>query len=62
MLASGGNSSSLEHSVPEQLYSTPTEPINGISAIKALKIANDQGIPIYTISQSNIGSIVRNTD
>ena len=57
MLASGANSSALEHSVPEQLYVTPTEPVSGISTIKALKIANDQGVPIYLISQSNIGSI-----
>ncbi len=58
MLASGMNSSALEHSVPEQLFSTPEEPAYGISAIKALKIANDQGIPIYTIDQSNIATIL----
>ncbi len=55
MLVSGNNSSALEHSVPEQLYSTATEPVNGISALKVLKIANDQGVPIYTIIQSNVG-------
>jgi hypothetical protein len=58
MLISGMNSSALEHSIPEQLFSTPDNPAQGISAIKALKIANDQGIPIYTINQSNIDSIL----
>ncbi len=60
MLASGMNSSALEHSVPEQLFSTPDEPAEGISAVKALKIANDEGIPIYTINQANIDSILPN--
>ncbi len=58
MLASGQNSSSLEHSVPEQMYSTTENPAQGISAVKALQIANDQGIPIYTINQANIGNIL----
>ncbi len=58
MLASGQNSSALEHSVPEQMFSTPENPAYGISAVKALKVANDQGIPIYTINQSNIATIL----
>jgi len=58
MLASGMNSSALEHSVPEQLFSTPENPAEGISAVKALQIANDQGIPIYTVNQSNIDTIL----
>jgi len=57
-LSSGANGSALEHSVPEQLWSTPDNPAYGISAVKALKIANDQGIPIYTINQSNIDTIL----
>lgn len=56
MLASGINSSALEHSVPERLFSTSTTPVQGISAVKALAIANDQGIPIYTVNQSNINT------
>jgi hypothetical protein len=55
---SGTNGSALEYSVPEQLFSTPDNPVQGISAVKALKIANDQGIPIYTINQSNINAIL----
>ncbi|MBI5075874.1 MAG: hypothetical protein HZB62_12010 [Nitrospirae bacterium] len=58
MMTSGMNSSALEHSVPEQLFSTPGSPAQGISAMKALKIANDQGIPILTINQENISTIL----
>ncbi len=58
MLSSGMYSSILEHTVPEQLYSQPSAPVYALSAAKALKLANDQGIPIYTINQSNISSIL----
>ncbi len=58
MLTSGQNSSVLESSVPEQLFSTPTNPVKGISAIKAIQIANNEGIPIYTINQSNISTVL----
>jgi hypothetical protein len=57
-LTSGMNSSALEHSVPEQLFSTTENPAQGISAVKALQIANEQGIPIYTINQTNITTIL----
>jgi len=57
-LTSGMNGSALEHSVPEQLFSTPENPAQGISAVKALQLANEQGIPIYTINQSNIATIL----
>lgn len=57
-LSSGMNGSALEHSVPEQLFSTPDNPAQGVSAVKALQIANEQGIPIYTINQSNINTIM----
>jgi len=58
VLASGMNGSAHEHSVPEQMFLTPENPAEGVSAVKALKIANDQGIPIYTINQSNIDTIL----
>jgi hypothetical protein len=58
LLNSGANSSVLENIVPEQFWSTSDNSAQGVSAIKALQIANDQGIPIYTISQSNISSIL----
>ncbi len=56
MLSSGMTSSALEHKVPEQLFSTADNPVEGISTVKALKIANDQGIPIYTINQTNMNT------
>ncbi len=58
MLKSGMTSSALEHSVPENLFSTPGNPAQGISAVKALQIANDQGIPIYTINETNITTVL----
>ncbi len=58
MLASGNKASTLEHSVPERLFGTTENPVHGISAVKALQIANDQGIPIYTVDQTNFSSIL----
>ncbi len=58
MLTSGQISSILEYSVPEQLFSTPENTVEGISAITALKIANNQGVPIYTINHTNIDTIL----
>jgi transglutaminase-like putative cysteine protease len=56
MLSNGMTSSALEHSVPEQLFSTPDNLAQGVSAVKALQLANDQGIPIFTINQGNIAT------
>lgn len=58
MLSSGNRSSMMEHVVPEELYSTPTKSVKGISAVKALQIANDSGIPVFSIDQSNINAIL----
>ncbi len=60
MIMSGNNSSTLEHSVPEQLFSMPENPyaVEAISAVKALKIANDLQIPIYTVNQANITAVL----
>ena len=58
MLVSGYMSSALENAVPEQFYSTPDMTAQGLSAVKALKMANDQGIPIYKITQGNISNIM----
>jgi hypothetical protein len=54
MIVSGSNSSELEHAVPEQLFSTLSNPMYGISSVRALNIANDNSIPIYEITQSNV--------
>jgi hypothetical protein len=56
--SSGMNSSALEHSVPEQLWSTPGSPAEGVSAVKAIQIAMEQGIPIYTVTRDNIATVM----
>jgi hypothetical protein len=56
MLSSGAMSSTLEHAIPEALFSTPTNPVQGISAVKTINAANDQRIPIYVVNQSNINT------
>ena len=58
MLSTGMVSSALEHSVPEQLFSTDENKAEGVSAVKALQIANAQGIPIYTVTQSNLATVL----
>ncbi|MCG6537636.1 MAG: phospholipase, partial [Syntrophales bacterium LBB04] len=56
MRYSGINSSVFEHRVPEQLFSSVSAV--GISAVKALQIANDSRIPIYTITKNNISIVL----
>ena len=46
-------SSALEHAVPEQIFSTSTQPAQGVSAVKALQIASAQGQRIYHITPTN---------
>ena len=58
LLQTGMASSVLEHLVPEQLFSTPENPVEGVSAVKALMVANDQGVPIYTVNQANISTVL----
>ncbi len=58
MLSSGFKSSVLEHDTPAQLFSTSVNQVDGVSAVTALKVANDQGIPIYEINRSNVNSIL----
>ena len=51
----GTMSSALEHQTPEQMFNTdPTNPVQAISAVKALQLANTQGQKIYQINQTNI--------
>lgn len=44
--------------MPEQLFSTLESAAEGVSAIKALQVANDKGIPIYTVNQTNINTVL----
>ncbi len=58
MLSTGMMSSVLENKVPEQLFSTDDNSAEGISAVRALKLANDRNIPIYTVTQANIATVL----
>ena len=58
VLLSGMQSSALEHAVPEQFVSTTDTVVEGISAVKALKLANDEGIPLYSVTQTNIANVL----
>jgi hypothetical protein len=50
---SGAISSALEHSVPEQMFSVQTDPAKGVSAVKALNVALENGQNIYRITLEN---------
>ena len=51
----GSRMSAMEHVVPEQMFSTETIKAHGISAVKALAIASQQGQKIWVIDKSNVG-------
>lgn len=53
MLSSGSIGSTLEHAIFEQLYN-----VSSVSTTKIMEVANQQGIPIYTINQTNINNIL----
>lgn len=58
---SGMLGSSLEHMIPEQMFnSVSTNPVQGVSTMKALQLANTQGQKIYTINQANVANILPN--
>ena len=52
--------SGLEHSVLEQIFSTPQNPFEGISTVKILSLANSSNFPIYTITSENVAAILPN--
>jgi len=56
----GAISSALEHYVPEQMFNEPDNFIDGISAVKALQIAAEQGQRIYEINQNNVTNALSN--
>jgi cell wall-associated NlpC family hydrolase len=53
MVISGMTSSALENRIFETFLDTPS-----VSAMKLLKYANQQGVPIYTIDSTNIGQLL----
>ncbi|QEY16812.1 sugar-binding protein [Cellvibrio sp. KY-GH-1] len=54
MQSIGARGSAMEHLVPEQMFSTETEKAQGISAVKALAIASQEGQKIWTIDKTNV--------
>lgn len=52
-IKSGYNGSAMEHALWEQVYNLP-----GVSAVKVHQLANQMGIPIHKIDQSNVSSIL----
>ncbi len=55
----GARMSAMEHLVPEQMFSTETQKAQGISAVKALAIASQQGQKIWTITPDNLQLALR---
>ena len=51
--ASGSMTPLYEHQVPEQLFSTDTKKADGVSAVKALAIAQAEGQRTYTFTSAN---------
>jgi hypothetical protein len=56
----GALSSALEHAIPEQMFVTPENPGEGVSAVKALQKAAQQGQRIYHITQANMATALPN--
>ncbi|MCJ8503199.1 hypothetical protein, partial [Desulfatitalea alkaliphila] len=52
--AIGARASAMEHLVPEMMFSTEDDPAHGISAVKALALAAEQGQRIWTITSDNL--------
>lgn len=59
-LQTGMVSSILESAVPEQMFNDPQNPVNGVSAVKALQIAAAQSQRIYHITQVNQAQVLPN--
>jgi len=51
--------STLEHRVPEYLFSTSDHQVEAVSSVKAISLAAQKGRPIYTIASSNIEAVLK---
>lgn len=56
----GTLSSVLEHAVPEQMFSSPINPGEAVSAVKAIALANQQGQRMYHITNANQLTVLPN--
>ena len=54
-IMAGQMSSAMEHGIFEQMYKA-----KGVSTMQVLQLANSQGIPIYTLTSTNISSVLPN--
>ncbi len=54
----GSIGSASESESPVRMLSPPGEPASGVATMQALRLANDQGIPIYRINSSNASALV----
>lgn len=57
----GARQSANEHLVPEQLFDDPNtkeKEVEGVSAVKALQLASQQGQTIYTITKDNFSQVL----
>lgn len=54
MRVTGPRTSALEHLVPEEMFSTDESPANGISAVKAIALAQGEGQRVYTLNAGNL--------
>ncbi|MBL7251380.1 transglutaminase-like domain-containing protein [Alloalcanivorax marinus] len=61
-LAIGARLSAMEHSLPEQMYSTEDNSAHGISAVKALQLATAEGQKIWTITRKNLNQALAALD
>jgi hypothetical protein len=53
MTASGRSASAMEHGIIEQFYG-----VSGISSVKAIQLANAQGLRTYTITSANLANVI----
>jgi len=50
----------MEHQVPEMMFSSDEQPVEGVSAVKALAVANSEGQKIWTITKENVDVALSN--
>jgi RHS repeat-associated protein len=57
-LANGSRMSANAHLVLEQMFSTPTQRGQAVSAVKALQLAAQQGQKLYALTSGNAGTVL----
>ena len=62
MQSTGARYSAMEHLVPEMMFSTEESPGHGISTVKALALAAEEGQRIWTITEDNLDLALETID